>query len=169
VHQDVRRAETGHRGEHLPVGQAARHVVDHDGTGGHRGLGDDRAHRVDRDVHSLARQPLDDRDDPTELLVDRRAQRSGPGGLAAHVDQVGPARGQVDPVGDGAVVVEVAPAVGERVGRDVEDAHHQAARRTGQAVDVPERLGVHPGSVSAPGNDGTDGRTPRPLRAGASR
>ena len=51
---------------------------------------------------------------------------AGPGRFAADVDEVGARRPQLEAVPDGVVVVEEPAAVGERVGRDVEDAQHRA-------------------------------------------
>ena len=76
---------------------------------------------------TAAARRLDDREHAAELLgvVDRIG--TGAGGLAADVEQVGAGGDQGEPVGDRGVGVEEAPAVGERVGRDVHDAHHRAA------------------------------------------
>jgi hypothetical protein len=127
VHQDVRRAEAGDRGEHGVVGQASRHVVHQHRTGSHRRFRDFGTHGVDGHEDAVARQPLHDRHDAVQLLVRLRTDRSRPGGLTADVDQVGALCGQPESVLDGAVVVEVAATVGEGVGCDVDDAHHQAA------------------------------------------
>ena len=63
-----------------------------------------------------------------ELLVLGQRRGAGPRRLAADVDDVGPlARPSRSRVRDGAVDVEVEPAVSERIGRDVEDAHDQRA------------------------------------------
>ena len=66
--------------------------------------------------------PLDERDDPVELLGDRDRRPAAHGRLPAHVehrgaggDELGGARGQVGMVA----------RVRERVGRRVDDAHQQ--------------------------------------------
>ena len=67
--------------------------------------------------------PMLRREDPALLFVrvDRRGER--PGRLAADVDDGRTGGDQNEPVGDGGLVIEVAPAVGERIGSDVDDAH----------------------------------------------
>ena len=72
---------------------------------------------------------------------------AGPGGLAADVDEVGARRAQREAVRDGVVVVEEPAAVGERVGRDVEDAHHHAPPGLRQPI---RHRPVTAGSATAP-------------------
>jgi hypothetical protein len=60
------------------------------------------------------------------LLLGRvDALRAGPGRLAADVEDVGARRAQREAVRDRGLGVEVAAAVAERVGRDVDDAHDE--------------------------------------------
>ena len=58
---------------------------------------------------------------------------AGPGGLPAHVDDVGPLGDHLAALRDGPPGLEPPPAVGERVGGDVEDPHHQWTVLTGRA------------------------------------
>ena len=83
---------------------------------------------------------LDDGYDATQLLLDERSGRARPGRLAADVEDVGTVREQLPPVRDRALGVEEQPAVGERVGRDVDDPHHlRRLRHARQAIPPPRR------------------------------
>ena len=70
-----------------------------------------------------------DGDHPAAFLGRIDGLGAGPGRLAADVDDVGALGDQRPAVGDGRLVVEVPAAVGERVGGDVEHAHHERAGR----------------------------------------
>ena len=77
----------------------------------------------------------DDRPDPAQLFLGRDALCAGPGRLASDIDDVGALPGQVQAVLDGGVRPEPGTAVGERVRRHVDHAHHQAPpwiRETGR-------------------------------------
>ncbi len=106
-------------------------VVDDHGARRQRGAGDRGLRGVDAqgDVGGR-RQPLDDGDDPAGLLVGGDWRRAGAGGLPADVEDVGTGGGELDPVGDGGIGLEEAPAVRERVGRDVDDPHDRRSRAT---------------------------------------
>src|SRR5579875_882830 len=67
--------------------------------------------------------------DPPQLLRLVDPDRARAGRFAADVHDVGPGRRQLQAVGDRLVGAEPAAAVGERVGRDVDDAHDQAPIR----------------------------------------
>ena len=112
------RAATGHREADTSLMSEAPAC---DGRLGHILLGG-----VDGDP-DLAGQRLDDRQDPTQLLVDRHRIGPRPGRFTAHVDHIGPLFDQDPAPGDGPVAVGPQAAVGERVGGDVEDPHHQGA------------------------------------------
>lgn len=150
MHQHPGAAGVAHHAGHVGVGEAAGDVVDHGRTGGEGRLGDPRAGRVDADRHAGGGQLPDHGDDPGRLGRRVDAVGTGPGGLAAHVHQVGALGPQPHAVSDGGIEVGVPSAVGEGVGRDVEDAHHHRPRP------VPDRSRL----------DGT-GRAGRPGSAGS--
>ena len=83
-------------------------------------------------VTPCADQAGDDGDDAAQLLLGVDAQRTGPGGLAADVDDVGALGDELEPVADGGVGVEPLAAVGEGVGGDVDHPHDAAASRSEQ-------------------------------------
>ena len=126
MHEDVSGAGLGHRRQHGGVAPARRDVVDHggpglEGGGGHRGVAG-----VDADRHAgLGGEAADDRHDAPALLLGRHGLRPGPGRFAAHVEDGGAGRGELQAVLHGPPGVEEAPAVGERVRRHVDDPHHR--------------------------------------------
>ena len=127
VHHHERDVVRGHHGHHRRVGGAPADVVDQARPGLHGLLGDRGAHGVDGD-HDTGRGELaDDGDDPAQLLGLVHPRRARPGRLAAHVHHVGALRHQVETVFDGEFGVEPVTAVGERIGRHIDDAHHRAA------------------------------------------
>ena len=75
----------------------------------------------------MRRQAFDDGCDPGDLETGVDTVRTGPGGLPAHVDDVGPLRRQRQPMGDGGIGIEVPATVGEGIGRHVDDAHDDGA------------------------------------------
>ena len=94
-----------------------------------RAAGDLGLGGVDRDRH-LALKRLEDRHDAPQLLVERHALGAGPRRLAPDVHDRGafvqhPSRGR-----DSILRLEVDSAVRERVGRDVDDAHHRRAGKS---------------------------------------
>jgi hypothetical protein len=128
VHQDDGGIATANDLEHRRIG-AARHVV-HDRGAGVQGLGSDaRLPRVDRDRDRGVElgEPLDHRMDALQLLVHRDRGGAGAGGFAADVQHVRTVIDHPSRVRDGARPVEEPPAVGEGVGRDVEDPHDERA------------------------------------------
>ena len=111
-------------------------IVDHGGAGG-----DGEDHRlgmagVDGDeAVALARllgDGADDREDA--LLLDRRRHRLGarPRRFTADIEDIGAFLHQRDGVGDGAFGRVEAAAVGEGIGRDVDDAHQERRRPAGR-------------------------------------
>ena len=96
--------------------------------GGHRGLGHRRLDGVDRHP-ARRRRPGPRSPGPPGAAPRRRGTGSapGPGRLAADVDDVGALGDHLEPAGDGRVACRRRPAVGEGVGRDVEDPHDQGA------------------------------------------
>ena len=100
-------------------------VVHHLGSRGERGRGHGGFAGIDRDRDPSPRaQRLDQRDDPVHLLLGRHFARAGAGGFSAHVDDVGAAAMHLERVLERATAVEVAAAVGKRIGCEVEHAHH---------------------------------------------
>ena len=106
-------------------------------------VGDRRLVGVDRDGHLEARgQGLDHRDHAAQLLDLRNRRRARPRGLAAHVDEVctrvhHPQRR----VYRRADALKRA-AVGERVRRDVQDAHDEGSLAEFEPAAIGERHGV---------------------------
>jgi len=125
---------------HLP--QRGRDVVDEGGADGQGGLGHLPLDGVDGDADAGSAgalggvsvsggpgQGLDDRDDPPQLDLDGDGLGAGPGGFAAHVDDVGALGHHLEPVRHRALEGVVEAAVGEGVRRHVEDAHDERAQR----------------------------------------
>ena len=109
----------------LGIAAQGRDVVDHHGAALESDAGDLGLGGVDR--NRLASKRAEDRLDATQLLVERDSIRAGPGGLAADVHDGGariehPVRLRRRRLGS-----EERPAVGERVRRHVDDAHHGRA------------------------------------------
>ena len=97
--------------------------------GRERGAGDGRLRGVDRDPGAGAglQQPFDHRQHAPQLLVRATGSAPGPGRLAADVEDRGALLLQRKAVLDRRARVEEEAAVGERVGRDVDDAHEREA------------------------------------------
>ena len=74
--------------------------------------------------------------EPPQFLLQRDRDRAaiGPGRFRADVDDVGAFRDHAAGMLDGALGIEELAAVGERVRRDVEDAHHRAGGRAPAAA-----------------------------------
>ena len=68
--------------------------------------------------------------EPRKLLGEADALRARPGGFAADVDDRGAGGQHLPGMVDGDLRVEEGAAVGERIRRHVEDAHHQRHRVT---------------------------------------
>ena len=122
----------------------------------------------------LPAQGFDDRDDPPQLLGLGDRERAGAGALPADVEDVRALGGEREAAVDRLSGVEVAPAVGEGVGRDVEDAHEPGARtevETRPRISRRARLSVSWSSLS-PGSallGSFDGRRGRRRGRGADR
>ncbi len=102
VHQDEPGTGFGHDVRHPGITQGGD-VVDDGGPGVegghcHLGLG-----RVDGDQSPCLHQPLDHGCGPVDLVRSGDGVRSGPGGLASDVDDVGSGLPQLEPVSDGRV------------------------------------------------------------------
>ena len=147
-------------GESVVVAHAPD-VVDEVGAGGERGLGDGRLGGVDaeRGVGERLAQGRDDRHDPPPLLVEGDRVVARPGRLAADVEDVGalldhpPALcdGDLDRVGGArpapafALGLGEEAVAGERIGRHVEDAHHE------RPLAPAERRGADAGRLGSGG------------------
>jgi hypothetical protein len=107
-----------------------------------RAGGDSCAHHlcfagIHRQRHVAALQRLDDRQHPPQLLVDPDGLRAGARRFAADIEDVRSLlqqpKGVCYPGSGGGMVA----AIGERVGRDVDDAHDErAGEREGEAAAV---------------------------------
>ena len=105
-----------------------RHVVDELGAELERAAGDLGLRRVDRDRDAV--EPLEHRDDAAQLLVDRDALGAGPRRLAADVHDRRAVVHHPARCGRRNARIEVHAAVGEAVGRHVDDPHHRRALQT---------------------------------------
>ena len=116
------RYEVGHR----RVGSQSRHVVDELRAERECAPRDLRLGGVDRHGHAV--EPLEHRDDTAQLLVQRHGLVPGTRGLPADVHDRRTLLDHAARRRDGVVRVEVHAAIGERVRRHVDDAHHRWAR-----------------------------------------
>ena len=140
VHEHYRQAGLGHDPQGGGTVPQGRHVVDDarpsvggaahdlgvagvDGEGGANLLGEGR----------------DDGDDAPQLLVQADGLGARPGRFPADVEDIGTFGLQLQAMGDGGLRIEPAPAVGEAVGRDVDDAH-EARPVHGEPGDGQARL-----------------------------
>jgi hypothetical protein len=131
VHEAHVAARAGDRAGHCRVAAERRDVVDDRRAGlqrrrGHSGLGG-----VDREPRRAAGEPLEDRHDAPQLLGLADRLGAGAGGLAADVENVGSLGRQPPAVGDGGLRIRPRAAIGERVGRDVHDAHDDRVANVG--------------------------------------
>ena len=124
MHEDDRQACLRGDGQCIGVVRQRRDVVEDVGAGGggpahHLGLA-----RIDGDPCLGARaQALDDGDDAAQLFLGGNVLGAGPRRLAADVEDVGAFLGKLQAVRDGRLRRSMQAAVGEAVGRDVDDAH----------------------------------------------
>ena len=98
----------------------------------------------------------------------RDASRARPGRLAADVDQVGAGGEHGDARAAGLPRIGVHTAVGERIGRDVDDAHHQRATGRRDAQHAGRHGGTVTSAVLRPGygvrlDDGSTARAARRM------
>ncbi|AKG43678.1 hypothetical protein SXIM_22940 [Streptomyces xiamenensis] len=136
VHDDERDPGVGDRGHHPGVGAAPADVVDDPGPGGDRLLGDRGAHGVDAHDHPLGGQFAHHGQHPAQFLGLVHPGGAGAGGLAPDIDEIGSGGHQIESVLDGRLRVEPAPAVGEGIGRHVDDPHDRTP--------IPLRQPGHP-------------------------
>jgi hypothetical protein len=100
-------------------------VVDDPGAGFHRLAHDGRVAGVDRDDRAGLGQRPHHRQDARRLFLRRHRLRARPGGFATDVDDVGAGRQHGARVVDGMRGFDEIAAVGEAVGRHVDDTHDQ--------------------------------------------
>jgi len=101
------------------------HVVDHACSGLDRGTHHLGLGRVDADrQRRLFRESFDHRDHARQFLLQGHVPCARPRGFAAHVKDVGALFRQAHAMGDGRGGRRVVAAVGKRIRRDVDDAHH---------------------------------------------
>src|SRR5690606_22746964 len=132
VPEDVGRLVAGGDGEDLRVGEAPGDVVDERRPGLQAGLGRLRVDGVDAEHGAVGGERPHDGQHPVELDVDRDTLGAGTGRLPTDVEHVGALVEQQPPVRDGRVRLEPPPAVGEGVGRDVDDPHDEGAPGRGE-------------------------------------
>ncbi len=130
VHQHPWHTGFGHQRCHRRVGPSTGHVVDDLRAVLQRRARHSRVHGVDADGNSLCSKLFDDGHDAGRLRLGVDPSRTGPGRLTPDVDDARAFGSQRQTMLDGAVGVEVAPAVGERVVSDVENPHHLHGCRT---------------------------------------
>ena len=118
---------------HLGVLEA-RNVVEDVRACVKRGSRDTWVARVHRDEHAACRKGLDHRDDARDLLVLPHRRKTGAGGLAAHVDEVGTVVEHLVGPGERLGKGVVRTAVAEGVGRHVEHAHDAGASQVKHAT-----------------------------------
>ena len=159
VHEADVAAGGGDEGRHPRVVTQRGDVVDVrraglERRGRHRGL-----HRVDRDLRgAVGGERGDDGHHAGELLLDRDRAGAGARRLAADVEDGRALGDELAPVRDRRVAVEPLAAVGERVGRHVEDAHDPVGGRLHRAD-----------STRRPDRDPAAGRARRTRRAAPTR
>ena len=132
VHETHRQARLCHHAVHVFVGQPPGDVVDEVHAGLRRGERRGGAHRVHGGADALVVQKAHHGAHPLGLDVRGHAGGAGTGRLGADVDDVRAGGDQLARVRQRRARVEVAPAVGERVRGDVEDAHDRSAARGGK-------------------------------------
>ena len=123
VHQHDRAARLRHHFERAIVPQQGRDIVDDCRARAQRRLHHRGLARVDRDERAAAREPFDHGEDAANLVAFPHGGGTRPRRFAADIDHRRPRRRKRDPGTRGRrrIVVQRA-AVGETVGRDVEDA-----------------------------------------------
>ena len=141
---DAAAAFDGQR-QHGRIALQSGDVVDDLGAGVDGVPSDQGLRGVDRNgqVRLPAKRPQH-RHDAAEFLLHVDRLGIGPGALATDVEDVGPFGGQPQAVLDGRIGVEKASAVGEAVGRNVDDAHQQRqlVRDERAGAKFPSRGGV---------------------------
>ena len=155
VHQHDRAADLRHHLQRAIIPQQGRDVVNDRRPRRQRGLHHRGLARVDRDERAAAREPFDHGDDAANLVAFPHGGGTRPRRFAADIDQrcTGRRQHHAGTGGRSRIVVQRA-AVGEAVGRDVEDArdarlveaqralaqHQRCARRGDRGVELGRAL-----------------------------
>ena len=124
VHEADVAAALGDERRHPGVAAQRGHVVDERGAGVERSGRHRRLRGVDRQARARAREALEDGHHAAQLLGLADRIGAGAGRLAADVEDRGALLDERPAVCDRGRRVEPSAAVGERVGGDVYDAHH---------------------------------------------
>ena len=95
--------------------------------GGYGGAGGRCVHGVYADGDTGFGKPLDHGQNTPKFLLNTDAHCTGPGGFAAHIDNVCALGDHVPRVGESVVRGVVFAAVAEGIGGDVQDSHHQGS------------------------------------------
>ncbi len=125
---------SGERFGHARVPSEAGDVVDDLGAGAEGGAGGGGMIGVDGEdgFGTELEDAVEDGEQAGLLFFGGDGRGVGAGGLGAEIEEVGAVVEELKRVGDGGLVGEEEAAVGEAVGRDVDDAHHQRARPEGK-------------------------------------
>ncbi len=159
VHEDEAgwRAAVGEGEGHGGVPGEAADVVDDLGAGVDGGAGGGAVVGVDGEdgLGAGGADGFEDGEETRLLLGGREFGRVGAGGFGANVEDMGAAIEDMEAMLDGGLGEKELAAIGEAVGRDVEDAHDEGAiaEREGAGAETPEMPGAraegHPGSLAA--------------------
>ena len=120
--------EFGHDLRHLRVASERRHVIDELGAELESAAGDLGLRCIDRDRRAVQR--LEHRDDPPELFLGGDSVGARPRRLTADVDDRGAFIHHPPAGGRCGCGLKVDTAVGEGVGRHVDDSHHRRTRES---------------------------------------
>ncbi|PQM49404.1 hypothetical protein C1Y40_00372 [Mycobacterium talmoniae] len=129
MHQHPRHTRLRDQRGHRRVGAATGYVVDDLGAAAQRRLGDTGMHGVDADGNALGDKRFHYRQDARCLHRRVDADRAGPGGFAADVDDRRALGGQRQAMVDGTLDIQIASTVRERVIGDVHHPHDLHSRR----------------------------------------
>ena len=143
VHDDEARIARTRGLNHRWVAKT-RHIVDDGGARLHTGARDLGVARVDAHADARLGELADNLDRAREFFCDRHLGGAGTRGLAAHVDDLRTLLNHALRVRNRSVVRVVLSPVGERIGRDIQDAHHDGH------LDVEAIRGTLPIHVCAP-------------------
>ena len=140
VHRDDRSAVPDGDLQHRVAG--AGDVVDHHGAGCERPVGRLRLRRIDAERHAEVerRNPLDDRQQARNFVLQVHGRGARPGALRADVDQVRALRRHPACMVERPVRTVEAAAVREAVRRHVEHPHDERAARERQGVRAADQL-----------------------------
>ena len=127
MHQNIGYAQLGYGLYHLIAHAHARNVVNDVRPGSYGGAGGRCVHGVYADGDTGFGKPLDHGQNTPKFLLNTDANRTGPGGFAAYINNVCALRDHALRVGESVVRDVVFAAVAERIGGDVQDSHHQGS------------------------------------------